>query len=100
MKMNAMKLAIPLFVALPFLSAFSVSSFAAPCPTSGTLAGAIALGNCSIGDATFFSPAHPLSHPPGGAVYFPGPFAGHSGLGPSATQIQFTPIADPENPGQ
>ena len=71
------------------------TAFAAVCPTA-TLDQVIALGSCTIGDATFG-----FTHPqlPGHPVYFAGPFAGNTGLGPAATTLTFTPNASTDQAG-
>jgi hypothetical protein len=87
-------------LSLLVVSSFPIASFAAACPIGSTLAGIIGLGSCSIGDATFSFAGPSVPPPPAGEpVYFPGPFAGNSGAGPSSSQIIFTPIADLNNPG-
>ena len=71
-----------------------VSALAAACPTA-TLDQILALGNCTIGDATFgFTNAHLPPHP----VYFNGPFAGNTGLGVAAAAVTFTPDASAGSP--
>lgn len=69
------------------------AAFAAVCPTA-TFDQILTLGACTIGDASFDF-THP--HLPGLPVYFAGPFAGNTGLGPAATALTFTPntSADP-----
>lgn len=82
-------------VAALLLSATPVSALATVCPTA-TIDQILALGTCTIGDESF-----DFTHPqlPPHPVYFNGPFAGNTGLGPDASSVVFTPDATAGNPG-
>ena len=78
---------------VPFI--LPTAALAVACPTA-TFDQVIALGSCTIGDATFdFTHPHLSSHP----VWFNGPFAGNTGLGPAASALNFTPDATADQPG-
>ena len=70
-------------------------ALAVACPTA-TFDQVIALGSCTIGDATFDF-THP--HLPPNPVWFNGPFAGNTGLGPATSALAFTPDASADHPG-
>jgi hypothetical protein len=72
-------------------------SYAAPiCPTD-TISNIVALGSCTISDTTFtFGPPTIV---PGHQVWDTPPFAGTSQLGPSGSQVIFTPQISPTAPG-
>ena len=72
-----------------------VPAFAVVCPTA-TMDQILALGHCTIGDATF---GFTNQHLPPNPVYFNGPFAGDTGLGPAAAALTFTPDASLDHPG-
>jgi len=76
------------------LAALALAPFALPttalavaCPTA-TFDQVLALGSCTIGDATFDF-THP--HLPPNPVWFNGPFAGNTGPGVGAAALTFTP---------
>jgi hypothetical protein len=72
-----------------------LTSSAAVCG-GGSFASVLATGSCSISDATFtWGPPQLPPYP----VWFTGPFAGDTVLGPSADSVTFTPLASPTNPG-
>jgi hypothetical protein len=72
-----------------------VSKATSICPTD-TLGSVIAMGSCTIGSTTFtFGPSHLSGH----STYDTGLFAGDSVYPPSASQVTFTPIDAPNNPG-
>jgi hypothetical protein len=78
-------------LAFAFLLLVSSRSYATPVCATGTLANVIAIGSCTIGDATFtFGPPALAGHP----VWDNGPYVGDSynPLGPSAAQVTFTPL--------
>lgn len=79
-----------------FVMVLANRSYAAPiCPT-GTIGSVIALGSCTIGDATFtFGPPALATHP----VWDNPPYVGNTVLGPSASAVLFTPVNTPGNPG-
>ena len=82
-------------MASAFLAAPLASKATPVCPTD-TLGNVIALGSCTIGSTTFaFGPSHLSGHP----TYENGLFAGDSVYAPSASQVGFTPINSPNNPG-
>ncbi len=86
--------ALACFLFLPRLSRATTV-----CPTD-TLANVIAIGTCTIGDATF-SFTSPNTYYPGPVTteWFAGPFVGDSGAGPDASSVMFTPDPQPNNPG-
>lgn len=72
-----------------------LTSSAAVCG-SGSFASILATGSCSISDTAFtWGPAQLPPHP----VWFTGPFAGDTVLGPSADSVTFTPLLSSTNPG-
>jgi hypothetical protein len=91
---SGLRRGLALGVALvPFI--LPAPALAAVCPTA-TFDQVIALGACTIGDATFdFTHPHLASHP----VWFNGPFAGNTGVGPAASALTFTPDASAGHPG-
>jgi hypothetical protein len=70
-----------------------LASHAADCAASSTLAGVIAQGTCTLGDLTL-----DFTEPHLGTTYLPGPFAGDTMLGPSASAVSFS--VDTSNPDQ
>jgi len=65
------------------------------CPTD-SLASVIALGSCALGDTTItFGPPSLPALP----LWNPGPFAGNTMLGPSASAVTFTPLPSATDPG-
>ena len=91
---SGLRSGLALGVALvPFI--LPAPALAAVCPTA-TFDQVIALGACTIGDATFdFTHPHLASHP----VWFNGPFAGNTGLGPAASALTFTPDSAADHAG-
>jgi hypothetical protein len=84
------------FASIVVVLSFSTRSYAVPiCPTS-TIDNVVALGSCTIGDATFtFGPAALSGHP----VWDGGPFAGNTNTGQlTGNLVTFTPIATPGSP--
>jgi MYXO-CTERM domain-containing protein len=70
-----------------------VASHAADCAGSSTLAGVIAQGTCTLGDLTL-----DFTEPHLGTTYLPGPFAGDTMLGPSASAVSFSvDTSDPDH---
>ena len=90
-----MKLRLLIASSLIVLSFASRSSAATICPTA-TLNTVIALGSCTIGDATFtFGPPSLAGHP----VFDGGPFSGNTNFGQlTGDLVTFTPIATPGTP--
>jgi hypothetical protein len=77
----------------------SMQAQATVCPTT-TLDNLIALGTCTIGDATFaFTSPNAYFGGSFNAEWFAGPFVGNSGPGPFADSLMFTPDATAGNPG-
>jgi MYXO-CTERM domain-containing protein len=68
---------------------------AASCPTA-TLDQILALGNCTIADASFDFSQPSLPTQP---VWFNGPFAGDTMLAPAASAVLFTPASGPGSIG-
>lgn len=85
-----MKLRLIVACSIIVLSFAGRSSAATICPT-GTLNSVIALGSCTIGDATFtFGPTALAGHP----IFDGGPFAGNTQGGQlTGDMVTFTPIA-------
>lgn len=72
-----------------------LTSAAAVCG-SGSFASILATGSCSISDTTFTWGPQQL---PPNPVWFTGPFAGDTVLGPSADSVTFTPVLSSADPG-
>jgi hypothetical protein len=86
---------------LALIAAASIAWFApaparaADCPTA-SFDQVLLLGSCTIAGALFdFTHPQLASHP----VWFNGPFAGNTGLGPSAAALAFIPDASAAHPG-